>query len=129
MEYVSLGLGTDIMHYPLEKTQIIFEDNGTYSIDTVLMFAPPLFDLKLLHHVFNNSKYLVEKLENYGVFSQEECIEIDALPQTLLLCYLNGFLNAKVLLEKIKPFLKGTYITSYAKLKEAQRIIRKVKYN
>ena len=33
------------------------------------------------------------------------------------------------LLEKIKPFLKGTYITSYAKLKEAQRIIRKVKYN
>ena len=129
VEYVSLGLGTDIMHYPLEKTQIIFEDNGTYSIDTVLMFAPPLFDLKLLHHVFNNSKYLVEKLENYGVFSQEECIEIDALPQTLLLCYLNGFLDAKVLLEKIKPFLKGTYITSYAKLKEAQRIIRKVKYN
>jgi len=63
------------------------------------------------------------------VFSQEECIEIDALPQTLLLCYLNGFLDAKVLLEKIKPFLKGTYITSYAKLKEAQRIIRKVKYN
>ena len=129
VEYVSLGLGTKIKHYPLEKTQILFKENGTYRIDTSLMFAPPLFDLKLLHHVFNNSKFLVKKIQNYGLFTQEERLEIDALPQTLLLCYLNGFLDAKVLLEKIKPFLKGTYATSYTNLKEAQRIIRKVKYN
>jgi len=129
VEYVSLGLGTEIKHYPLEKTQILFKENGTYRIDTSLMFAPPLFDLKLLHHVFNNSKFLVKKIQNYGLFTQEERLEIDALPQTLLLCYLNGFLDAKVLLEKIKPFLKGTYATSYTNLKEAQRIIRKVKYN
>lgn len=129
VEYVSLGLGTEIKHYPLEKTQILFKENGTYRIDTNLMFAPPLFDLKLLHHVFNNSKFLVKKIQNYGLFTQEERLEIDALPQTLLLCYLNGFLDAKVLLEKIKPFLKGTYATSYTNLKEAQRIIRKVKYN
>ena len=129
VEYDSLGLGTEIKHYPLEKTQILFKENGTYRIDTSLMFAPPLFDLKLLHHVFNNSKFLVKKIQNYGLFTQEERLEIDALPQTLLLCYLNGFLDAKVLLEKIKPFLKGTYATSYTNLKEAQRIIRKVKYN
>ena len=129
VEYVSLGLGTEIKHYPLEKTQILFKENGTYRIDTNLMFAPPLFDLKLLHHVFNNSKFLVKKIQNYGLFTQEERLEIDALPQTLLLCYLNGFLDAKVILEKIKPFLKGTYATSYTNLKEAQRIIRKVKYN
>ena len=129
VEYVSLGLGTEIKHYPLEKTQILFKENGTYRIDTSLMFAPPLFDLKLLHHVFNNSKFLVKKIQNYGLFTQEERLEIDALPQTLLLCYLNGFLDAKVILEKIKPFLKGTYATSYTNLKEAQRIIRKVKYN
>ena len=129
VEYVSLGLGTEIKHYPLEKTQILFKENGTYRIDTSLMFAPPLFDLKLLHHVFNNSKFLVKKIQNYGLFTQEERLEIDALPQTLLLCYLNGFLDAKVLLEKIKPFLKGTYANSYTNLKEAQRIIRKVKYN
>lgn len=129
VEYVSLGLGTEIKHYPLEKTQILFKENGTYRIDTSLMFAPPLFDLKLLHHVFNNSKFLVKKIQNYGLFTQEERLEIDALPQTLLLCYLNDFLDAKVLLEKIKPFLKGTYATSYTNLKEAQRIIRKVKYN
>ena len=129
VEYVSLGLGTEIKHYPLEKTQILFKENGTYRIDTSLMFAPPFFDLKLLHHVFNNSKFLVKKIQNYGLFTQEERIEIDALPQTLLLCYLNGFLDAKVLLEKIKPFLKGTYANSYTNLKEAQRIIRKVKYN
>ena len=129
VEYVSLGLGTEIKHYPLEKTQILFKENGTYRIDTSLMFAPPFFDLKLLHHVFNNSKFLVKKIQNYGLFTQEERLEIDALPQTLLLCYLNGFLDAKVLLEKIKPFLKGTYATSYTNLKEAQRIIRKVKYN
>ena len=129
VEYVSLGLGTEIKHYPLEKTQILFKENGTYRIDTSLMFAPPLFDLKLLHHVFNNSKFLVKKIQNYGLFTQKERLEIDALPQTLLLCYLNGFLDAKVLLEKIKPFLKGTYATSYTNLKEAQRIIRKVKYN
>ena len=129
VEYVSLGLGTEIKYYPLEKTQILFKENGTYRIDTSLMFAPPLFDLKLLHHVFNNSKFLVKKIQNYGLFTQEERLEIDALPQTLLLCYLNGFLDAKVILEKIKPFLKGTYATSYTNLKEAQRIIRKVKYN
>ena len=129
VEYVSLGLGTEIKHYPLEKTQILFKENGTYRIDTSLMFAPPFFDLKLLHHVFNNSKFLMKKIQNYGLFTQEERLEIDALPQTLLLCYLNGFLDAKVLLEKIKPFLKGTYATSYTNLKEAQRIIRKVKYN
>jgi hypothetical protein len=129
VEYVSLGLGTEIKHYPLEKTQILFKENGTYRIDTSLMFAPPFFDLKLLHHVFNNSKFLVKKIQNYGLFTQEERLEIDALPQTLLLCYLNGFLDAKVLLEKIKPFLKGTYANSYTNLKEAQRIIRKVKYN
>lgn len=129
VEYVSLGLGTEIKHYPLEKTQILFKENGTYRIDTSLMFAPPLFDLKLLHHVFNNSKFLVKKIQNYGLFTQEERLEIDALPQTFLLCYLNGFLDAKVLLEKIKPFLKGTYATSYTNLKEAQRILRKVKYN
>lgn len=129
VEYVSLGLGTEIKHYPLEKTQILFKENGTYRIDTSLMFAPPLFNLKLLHHVFNNSKFLVKKIQNYGLFTQDERLEIDALPQTLLLCYLNGFLDAKVLLEKIKPFLKGTYATSYTNLKEAQRIIRKVRYN
>jgi len=129
IEYVSLGLGIEIKHYPLEKTQILFKENGTYRIDTTLIFSPPLFDLKLLHHVFNNCKFLVKKLENYGVFSQEERLEIDAFPQTLLLCYLNGFLDAKVLLEKIKPYLKGTYTISYANLKEAQRIIRKVRYN
>ena len=129
VEYVSLGLGTEIKHYPLEKTQILFKENGTYRIDTSLMFAPPFFDLKLLHHVFNNSKFLMKKIQNYGLFTQEERLEIDALPQTLLLCYLNGFLDAKVLLEKIKPFLKGTYANSYTNLKEAQRIIRKVKYN
>ena len=129
VEYVSLGLGTEIKHYPLEKTQILFKENGTYRIDTSLMFAPPFFDLKLLHHVFNNSKFPMKKIQNYGLFTQEERLEIDALPQTLLLCYLNGFLDAKVLLEKIKPFLKGTYANSYTNLKEAQRIIRKVKYN
>lgn len=129
VEYVSLGLGTDIKYYPLEQTQLLFEENGTYRIETSLLFSPPLFDTKLLHHVLNSAKILVKRIESYAVFSSREKKDIETLPQTLLLCYLNGFLESKVFMEQLKPFLKGQYPAAYAKLKESQRIIRKLRYN
>ena len=129
VEYVSLGLGTDIKYYPLEQTQLLFEENGTYRIETSLLFSPPLFDTKLLHHVLNSAKILVKRIESYAVFSSREKKDIETLPQTLLLCYLNGFLESKVFMEQLKPFLKGQYPAAYANLKESQRIIRKLRYN
>jgi len=129
VEYVSLGLGAVQEHYPLEKTQIVFKENGTYTLDSVLLFSPPLFDEKMLHHVFNTSKELMKRLGGQGTISEAETHGINQLPETLLLCFFNGFLEAKDLLDQAKPLLKGLYPNAYNTLKESQRILRKVKYN
>ena len=129
VEYVSLGLGAVQEHYPLEKTQIVFKENGTYTLDSELLFSPPLFDEKMLHHVFNTSKELMKRLGGQGTISEAETHGINQLPETLLLCFFNGFLEAKDLLDQAKPLLKGLYPNAYNTLKESQRILRKVKYN
>lgn len=129
VEYVTLGLGLEQEHYPLEKTQIIFKENGSYTIGTTLLFSPPLFDQKLLHHVFNNAKAILERIPHQPSFSAAEVKNINQLPETLLLCYLNGFLEAKELLDQHKGSFKGRFPLAYKALKESLRILRKVKYN
>jgi hypothetical protein len=125
----AIGLGAVQEHYPLEKIQIVFKENGTYTLDSVLLFSPPLFDEKMLHHVFNTSKELMKRLGGQGTISEAETHGINQLPETLLLCFFNGFLEAKDLLDQAKPLLKGLYPNAYNTLKESQRILRKVKYN
>jgi hypothetical protein len=93
------------------------------------LFSPPLFDEKMLHHVFNTSKELMKRLGGQGTISEAETHGINQLPETLLLCFFNGFLEAKDLLDQAKPLLKGLYPNAYNTLKESQRILRKVKYN
>jgi hypothetical protein len=53
--------------------------------------------------------------------------DLENVPSTLMICYLNGFDDAKKLVEA-KPLLKS-FPQIYLSFKEAMRILRKMKYN
>ncbi|MGB7396150.1 MAG: ATP-binding protein [Pricia sp.] len=128
-EYVQLGLGAKQKHYPLEEVVIAFEDNGTYQIQTKLLFEPPRFDKKSLHHIFNANNSLLQKLEKKIALTPAEKKDVDHLPDTYLICYLNGFEDAKERMDAARPLLKKYDDKVYRSLKEALRILRKVRYN
>ena len=51
------------------------------------------------------------------------------LPDAYLICYLNGFEEAKEQMDHAGPILKQWDRQVYQSLKLAQRILRKVRYN
>ncbi|WP_452220097.1 DUF5929 domain-containing protein [Lacinutrix salivirga] len=129
IEYVNLGLQNSFKYYPLEETIIYFNDNATYIIETNLLFEPPQFDKKILHHIFNNNNVLLEKLKKNIALSDTELLDLRNLPVTYLICYLNGFEHALSKLENAKPYLKSLSSEIYKLYKDAMRILRKVKYS
>lgn len=64
------------------------------------------------------------------ILSENELKDSLNLPSTLMICYLNGFEEAKQKLIDAKPFLKmiGNSMV-YTNFKETMRILRKVKYD
>jgi hypothetical protein len=128
-EYVRLGLGNKLKYYPLEKVAITFDDNGTYQIQSELIFDPPQYEKKTLHHILNANNALLQKLEKNLVLKPTENDDLSQLPATYLICYLNGFEEAKDQMEKARPLLKKNNGEVYHSLKESLRILRKVKYN
>ncbi len=129
MEYVQLGLGKKQKYYPLEKVVLTFEDNGTYQINSELLFEPPQFDKKTLYHVLNANNALLKKLEQKIELKQSEINDLKHLPDTYLICYLNGLEEAKDNMEAARPLIKQYDAKIYASLKESLRILRKVRYN
>ncbi|MFS4468898.1 ATP-binding protein [Maribacter sp. 2210JD10-5] len=129
MEYVQLGLGGNQKYYPLEKVMIQFENNGKYQIQSTLVFEPPQYDKKTLHHIYNTNNSLLSKIEAKIVLKPNEEEDIMHLADTYLICYLNGFEEAKEEMEKGRKLTKKHYPKVYTSLKEALRIIRKVRYN
>lgn len=129
LEYVQLGLGSQQNYYPLEQMVITFSDNGKYTINSELIFEPPQYDKKTLHHVFNTNNTLLQKLEKKIKLNKTEEIDLTHLPATSLICYLNGFEEAKEQMEQARPLLKTTNERVYGSLKESLRILRKVRYN
>ena len=129
VEYVSLGLNNQTKYYPLEEVVIKFEDNGSYTIETDLLFDPPQFDKKTLHHFYNASNALLEKLKKQIPLTKMETKDIRNLPSTYLICYLNDFSDAKDRLVEAKPYLKAYSKSVYESYRECIRILRKVKYN
>ena len=129
MEYVQLGLGSDLRYYPLEKLVITFSDNGTYNINTELVFEAPQYDKKTLHHIYNANNSLLRKLEKGISLKPVEELDLEHLPATYLICYLNGFEEAKDQMDESRPLLKKYNGTVYQSLKESLRILRKVRYN
>ncbi|RZS99224.1 ATP-binding protein [Aquimarina brevivitae] len=129
LEYVHLGLQNTYKYYPLEKVVITFNDNGSYDIDSELLFEPPQFDKKTLFHLYNSNNALVEKLKNNIGLTKNDHKDLLNLPATYLICYFNNFNEAKDKLEEAKPYLKGYSEEVYALYKETTRILRKVRYS
>jgi Domain of unknown function (DUF5929)/Putative DNA-binding domain len=127
-EYISLGLNDKTSYYPLEKVSISFYDNGYYKIENKLLFEPPEFNRKMLHHIYNTNLSLIAKIEKGLVLSDRELKDLENLPSTLMICYLNGFEESKKKLIEAKPLLK-TYPQVYLSFKEALRVLRKMKYD
>jgi Domain of unknown function (DUF5929)/Putative DNA-binding domain len=127
-EYISLGLNDKTSYYPLEKVTITFYDNGYYKIENKMLFEPPIFNKKMLHHIYNANKSLLAKMEKGLVLTKREEKDLENLPSTLMICYLNGFENAKQRLIDAKILLKP-YQNVYVSFKEALRVLRKMKYD
>jgi len=128
IEYVPLDLNDRIDYYPLEEQTIHFQDNGYYNISRKILFQPPSFNKKILHHVYNNNISLLQKLENQRTLTKSEQKDLENLPSTFMVCYLNGFENAKQKLIDAKQLLKP-FPQIYSSFKESLRILRKLKYD
>lgn len=129
LEYVQLGLGKQQKYYPLEEATIIFSENGNYSINSKLVFDPPQYDKKTLYHVLNTNNALLQKMEKNLNLTPTEKLDLLYLPDAYLICYLNGFEEAKEQMEHARAILKRTDEKVYLSLKESLRILRKVRYN
>lgn len=129
VEYVSLGLQNDVNYYPLEETRILFGNNATYHIETKLLFEAPRFDRKILQHIYNVNNSILDKLKKDMPLRPEDVKDLQNLPATYLICYLNLFNDAVDKLHEVKPFLNSRYPDVYEKYKETLRILRKVKYS
>lgn len=129
IEYVHLGLNENYKYYPLEEVKIKFRENGSYHMDTKLIFEPPQFNKRNLYHIYNANNALLEKLKKGIPLSVREERDLQKLPATYLICYLNDFEDAKKKLTESKSFLKQINGNVYQSFKDATRILRKVKYN
>ncbi|WP_316635834.1 ATP-binding protein [uncultured Flavobacterium sp.] len=127
-EYVPLGLNDKTSYYALEKQTIHFFDNGYYKIDRVMLFQPPEFNRKMLYHIYNSNMALLQKLQKGIPLSGRELKDLENLPSTFMICYLNGFDDAKQKLIDAKLLLKP-FGNIYLSFKEALRILRKMKYD
>lgn len=128
IEYVPLGLNDKTSYYPLEQQTIHFHDNGYYKIDREMLFEPPAFNKKMLFHIYNTNISLLKKLEKGLTLNERERKDLDNLPSTFMIYYLNGFDEAKQKLIDAKTLLKP-YTQVYLSFKEALRILRKMKYD
>ncbi|SFE57812.1 ATP-binding protein [Flavobacterium xueshanense] len=128
IEYVPLGLNDKTSYYPLEKQTIHFHDNGYYKIEREMLFQPPEFNKKMLFHIYNANVALLKKLQKGLSLSARENKDLENLPSTFMICYLNGFEEAKQKLIDAKLLLKP-FNQVYLSFKEALRILRKMKYD
>ena len=127
-EYVPLGLNDKTSYYPLEKQTISFFENGYYKIDSQLLFEPPEYNKKMLFHIYNSNISLLNKLQKNLTLTDREFKDLESLPSNFMVCYLNGFEDAKQKLIDAKLLLKP-YHKVYLGFKESLRILRKMKYD
>ncbi|WP_026808611.1 ATP-binding protein [Arenibacter latericius] len=129
IEYVQLGLNEQQKYYPLEKMVITFFENGTYTILSDLIFEPPRYDKKALYHIYNANLSLLKKIEAGIALTRNEKKDLSYLSDTFLICYVNGFDEAKEIMEEAKPMIKKYDLPTYQSIKESLRVIRKMNYS
>ena len=128
LEYLHLGIGDAQKYYPLERQRFSFYPNGTYSIETKILFNPPYFDRRTLHHIYNSNLSLLSQLEKGKNLSTDQLEELKNLPEQMLICQFNNvgepIEKMKAMKQYLKPFPKV-----YKSYKESLRVLRKVTYN
>jgi hypothetical protein len=129
IEYVNLGLHNNYKYYKLEETKILFDNNANYNIETQLLFEPPQFDKKVLHHIYNANNSILDKLKKGLLLNKNEERDLKNLPATYLICYLNLFHEAIDKLNEARPYLRNYSEELFELYKESVRILRKVKYS
>jgi len=129
IEYVRLGFNDRYKYYPLERKSFLFDDKGSYQIDSEFLFSPPKFEKKLLFHLYNANNTLCEKLRKSTRLNKHEKADVINLAPTYMLCYLNGFEEAKDKLQELSGIMKKQGEEAYQSLKDTQRILRKIKYH
>lgn len=128
-EYVKLGLNDLTSYYPLEQITLTFYENGYYKINSKMLFEPPNFSKKLLTHIYQKTLTLLENLSNNPNLGATEHKAIEQIPSNLMICYLNGFEDAKEILINAKLLLKKQQNSNvYLSFKESLRILRKMQY-
>ena len=126
-EYVKLGLNDKTSYYPLEKLTFYFYDNGYYKMETEMLFEPPQYNKKLLHHIYNSVLITIQDLHKNKNVAETDVLRI---AYTLMICYLNDFKEAKHKLIEAKSVLKAyKNPLAYIYFKDSLRILRKMKYN
>jgi hypothetical protein len=93
-----------------------------------MLFQPPEFNRKMLFHIYNSNISLLNKLQKGLSLTEREQKDLENLPSTFMVCYLNGFEDAKQKLIDAKLLLKP-FTLVYLSFKEALRILRKMKYD
>lgn len=128
-EYVPLGLNDKTSYYPLEQQKLSFFDNGYYKIETEMLFEPPQYNKKVLFHIYNSTLSLLNKLQKSQALSDRDELDLESVPSILMICFLNGFEEAKQKLVAAKPLLKQyKNPIVYTNFKEVMRVLRKMKY-
>ena len=129
IEYVNLGLQGSNKYLKLEETQIEFSENAHYSMNSKLLFEPPQYNKKVLHHIYNSNNAILEKLKKGFALNKNEAKDLRNLPITYLICYFNDFLEAINKFSEAKLLLKNYSEEVFTLYKEASRILRKVRYS
>jgi hypothetical protein len=77
----------------------------TDKIENELLFQPPEFSRKMLYHIYNSNLAVLAKLKG-TVIDGGEHKDLENVPSTLMICYLNGFDDAKEKTGRSKTTLK-----------------------
>jgi hypothetical protein len=128
LEYVSLGIGGESKGYPLERQTLYFYPNGTYKMESKILFNPPYYDRRTLHHIYNTNLALLSRLKNDSKISSTDLADLDSLPGQLLICKFNNVGEPIEKMRAHKSFIKP-HPAAYKSYKEVLRVLRKVTYN
>jgi hypothetical protein len=128
LEFVELGIGQERKYHPLERQTLRFYPNGTYKIENKILFNPPYYDRRTLHHIYNTNLSLLTKITNNVQLREQDLMDLRQLPETMLICQFNNVGEPVEKMKSYKSELKK-YPDTYKSYKEALRVLRKVKYN
>lgn len=128
LEYIYLGLGNQRKYYPLERQTFKFFPNGTYRMENKILFNPPYYDRRTLHHIYNKNQALLSKLHKSPQLDQEQIEELKRMPEEMLICHFNSVGEAIEKMKAQKAYFKK-FPVAYKNYKESLRVLRKVNYN